>query len=169
MSCFKCKSDRVASIGSKSSDLNAYTIDGVERDGYVPHDLGIGGGDYVEFDWCLNCGTIQGDWPLPPHKLEGMKLDKSNVKWVEDTVDGMVPYFKVPVEIRFVNRDQVYFTSPAFVKFVGDEYDEDEGEAGVMKQSIPFDVKQGDKLYVWCNIESATKVEHLEFRDWEQA
>jgi hypothetical protein len=31
----------------------------VEYDGYVPTGIGIGGNDYLEFDYCLNCGQIQ--------------------------------------------------------------------------------------------------------------
>lgn len=42
----------------------------IEFDGYVPDDLGIGGGDYVEFDLCLDCGQVQGTWPLPLSKKE---------------------------------------------------------------------------------------------------
>jgi hypothetical protein len=32
--------------------------------------MGIGGGDYVEFDYCLNCGQIQGQFPLNKTKVE---------------------------------------------------------------------------------------------------
>ena len=38
--------------------------------GYVPRDLGIGGGDDVQFDYCLDCGQIQGKFPLPRTALE---------------------------------------------------------------------------------------------------
>lgn len=42
-----------------------------EKDGYVPSDMGIGDSlDYVEFSWCLNCGQIQGVFPLPMTKVE---------------------------------------------------------------------------------------------------
>jgi len=27
--------------------------------GYVPHDFNIGGGDYIDFRYCLDCGRIQ--------------------------------------------------------------------------------------------------------------
>ena len=37
---------------------------------YVPRDLGIGGGDDVHFDYCLDCGQIQGKFPLLPAELE---------------------------------------------------------------------------------------------------
>jgi hypothetical protein len=41
-----------------------------DHDGYVPNDLGIGGGDYIQFSYCMDCGKIQGSFPLPPSKLE---------------------------------------------------------------------------------------------------
>jgi hypothetical protein len=31
---------------------------------YPPYHLGIGGGDYIKFSFCANCGQIQGTWPL---------------------------------------------------------------------------------------------------------
>jgi len=38
--------------------------------GYVPDDIGIGGNDYVKFKYCLNCGQIQGKFPIPESELE---------------------------------------------------------------------------------------------------
>lgn len=70
MKC-KCQSDRIARIMAKSSDLNCVRLKGEELDGYLPADMGIGSGDYIEFDWCLECGQIQGGfWPLPECELE---------------------------------------------------------------------------------------------------
>jgi hypothetical protein len=40
--------------------------------GYVPRDLGIGGGDDVHFDYCLDCGQIQGKFPLLPSEMESV-------------------------------------------------------------------------------------------------
>ncbi len=37
---------------------------------YVPRDLEIGGGDDVLLDYCLDCGPIQGEFPLPPTVME---------------------------------------------------------------------------------------------------
>jgi len=72
--CQRCNSKRVAGIGSKSSDCNSISINAspecLNHDGYVPRDMGIGGGDYIEFDYCLDCGQLQGEFPLPPTKLE---------------------------------------------------------------------------------------------------
>ena len=68
--CQKCPSKRIASFSAKSSDLNHVRLGEKEHDGYVPRDMGIGGGDYVEFDWCLDCGQLQGKFPLPATSLE---------------------------------------------------------------------------------------------------
>jgi len=43
---------------------------GGHQHGYVPRDLGIGGGDDVNFDYCLDCGQIQGRFPLPTTAME---------------------------------------------------------------------------------------------------
>ena len=59
--CQRCSSVRDANIGGKCSDMCGYSVgDGDALDGYVPGDMGIGGGDYIEFDFCLDCGQIQG-------------------------------------------------------------------------------------------------------------
>jgi hypothetical protein len=61
----------VASVNGKTSDLCYVTIQDVEKDGYVPSDMNIGGGDYLEFDYCLDCGQMIGEFPiLYPTKLE---------------------------------------------------------------------------------------------------
>lgn len=54
----QCKHTRTLSISAKCSDCCVVTYGDVESVGYVPRDLGIGGGDYVEFNLCLNCGKI---------------------------------------------------------------------------------------------------------------
>lgn len=70
MTCQRCQSERIAEISAKSKDLNLVWLGDHETDGYVPSDMGIGGDDYVEFAWCLDCGHIQGNWPLPQTRLE---------------------------------------------------------------------------------------------------
>ncbi len=70
MSCKTCRSDRVASISAKSSDMNAVGIGERRHEGGVPRDMGVGGGDYVRFSWCLDCGFMAGSWPLPQCELE---------------------------------------------------------------------------------------------------
>lgn len=82
MACQKCKSERVVQIQGKCDDrffasYNSPSIKGpieCQHDGYVPNDMGIGGGDEVEFQYCLECGQIQGSFPLEETKLERGKL-----------------------------------------------------------------------------------------------
>jgi hypothetical protein len=66
MKCQKCRSERIANISGKTSDCNNGFIEGKDFDGYVPNDIGIGGGDYIKIEWCLDCGQIQGEWPVHP-------------------------------------------------------------------------------------------------------
>ena len=70
MKCQKCSSERVANISGKTSDMCYVCIKEIESNGYVPCDMNIGGGDYIEFHFCLECGQIQGQWPLPKTELE---------------------------------------------------------------------------------------------------
>ena len=71
MSCIKCSSERVAYVNAKCRDLCYVSIQNLEHDGYVPADMNIGGGDYVRFEYCLDCGQIQGEFPSVISKLEG--------------------------------------------------------------------------------------------------
>jgi hypothetical protein len=89
MKC-KCGSERIANINVKCNDAFFIEIEDceegkstgngqVEYHGYVPRDLGIGGGDYVKLSYCLDCGQIQGDhFPLENTELEAMGDDYEN-------------------------------------------------------------------------------------------
>ncbi len=68
--CQACKSERIMSIYAKCSDLCVCNFGEHEHQGYVPSDIGVGGGDDVQFEYCLDCGQIQGDFPLPACDLE---------------------------------------------------------------------------------------------------
>lgn len=70
MSCQQCGSTRIANIAVNASDCHFVTLGEQEHIGYLPRDLGVGGGDYVKMKYCLDCGQIQGKWPLPPTELE---------------------------------------------------------------------------------------------------
>ena len=73
MPCQNCQSERVADAGGKCSDLSHFTLGEIDHQGYVPDEVGIGGGDYIEFAYCLDCGQIQGEWPLPLSPIENGK------------------------------------------------------------------------------------------------
>jgi len=68
--CQRCRSNKVVYVQAKCSDrfslFHNPPDDGtpIDYEGYVPMYMGIGGGDYVEFGYCLNCGQIQGDFPI---------------------------------------------------------------------------------------------------------
>ena len=76
--CQNCNSTRIAHISAKVSDMCQSTMvnsPDYEPDDfeYVPNDMNIHAlhdSDVMEFKMCLNCGTIQGQWPLPETKLE---------------------------------------------------------------------------------------------------
>lgn len=60
-----CEKQKIVSIMGKCSDtFNLECIEeGVDYNGYVPKDIGMGCDDEIYFDYCLNCGKIQGDFP----------------------------------------------------------------------------------------------------------
>jgi hypothetical protein len=70
MTCNKCNGNRIADVNGKVSDMCFVSINGKDHDGYVPSDMNIGGSDYLEFQYCLDCGQMQGKFPLPTTKLE---------------------------------------------------------------------------------------------------
>lgn len=76
MSCQRCKSIRIANVTAKCSDCCGIDIGDYSHEGSIPKDLGIGGGDYVDFAYCLECGQLQGQFPLPPIQIDGRELKK---------------------------------------------------------------------------------------------
>jgi hypothetical protein len=70
--CQRCKSQRVVRCGAKCSDMFWAAIGNHEYQGYVPTDMGIGNDswDYVKFEYCLECGQLQNQWPVPETQLE---------------------------------------------------------------------------------------------------
>lgn len=68
--CQKCRSLRVAKVNGKTSDMAYVEVAGKPKDGYVPRDMNIGGGDYLSFSYCLDCGQMQGTFPLPKTEME---------------------------------------------------------------------------------------------------
>ncbi len=64
MSCDSCNSNRLVNVSGKCSDMCNISYKQMERDDDVPRDMEIGGGDYLEFTYCLDCGKIQGNFPI---------------------------------------------------------------------------------------------------------
>ena len=69
----KCNSDRIAFLNGKTSDMCQFQYKDIDKDGYVPKDLVIGKngyGDYINFHFCLECGKIQGEFPISDEEVE---------------------------------------------------------------------------------------------------
>jgi hypothetical protein len=76
MKCRRCGGRRVARVCGKTSDLCGVTLGRRRASGYVPRDMGIcagGNSDYLDFSYCLDCGQIQGPFPLPKTALEARR------------------------------------------------------------------------------------------------
>jgi hypothetical protein len=63
MSCVRCAEDRVISISGKCDDRFSARYKGQSYQGYSLRGIGIGGGDYINIEYCLNCGQMQGEFP----------------------------------------------------------------------------------------------------------
>ena len=73
MSCDKCSSDRIISIGGKTSDMFNCQYKDIDHGGYVPEGIIIGDGgygDYIQFNLCLECGKIQGKFPISDNQVK---------------------------------------------------------------------------------------------------
>lgn len=63
MKCKTCGSDRVMELYAHARDCFSISYKGMEYDGYMPYVRGIGHGDDISIDICLECGQIQGMFP----------------------------------------------------------------------------------------------------------
>lgn len=69
MHCQRCGSDRVLTISGKCSDCSNAMYKDREHDGYVLYGVGLGGGDYIEATVCMECGQLQGEFPISEEKV----------------------------------------------------------------------------------------------------
>lgn len=58
MTCV-CGSDRIISVGGKTSDMSWASYKDLSHNGYVISGLGVGRSDYLEIDFCADCGRLQ--------------------------------------------------------------------------------------------------------------
>lgn len=65
--CQKCGAVSIVKVNAKCSDRCEMTHLHRSYDGYVLRDMGVGEGDYIEFDFCANCGQIQDEFPKRIH------------------------------------------------------------------------------------------------------
>ena len=81
-SCQECGAVAIVEVTGKISDMCHMRHLHRSYDGYVLRDMGVGEDDYLEFEFCVNCGQIQGDWPKRIHgrivtkQTEGYPYDR---------------------------------------------------------------------------------------------
>jgi hypothetical protein len=68
--CQKCSSSSVLHISGKTDDRFSASFKNLEHDGYVLSGVNIGGGDYVEMEICMNCGQVQGTFPVTDDRVK---------------------------------------------------------------------------------------------------
>ena len=76
MICQRCESTRILEASAHADDRQAWRIGNKDGDGYLPGDFGIGRGEDMMIAVCLDCGQLQGKWPLPPSEFETSKPDE---------------------------------------------------------------------------------------------
>ena len=75
--CQACHSARIASISGKCKDTCWIKI-GNKEDVSYPPGWNIGYGDHIWFAYCLDCGQIQGKFPVELTYLEEGWVDEND-------------------------------------------------------------------------------------------
>ena len=68
--CQKCESFRILDFYGRVRDAFSAQILTKDYGGYVPYDIGLGGDEDLKGSLCLDCGQLQGTWPLPSAEIE---------------------------------------------------------------------------------------------------
>ena len=65
--CQRCGAVAIVQVTGKTSDGCFMRHLHREYDGYVLRGMGVGQDDYLEFEFCVKCGQIQGEFPKKIH------------------------------------------------------------------------------------------------------
>jgi hypothetical protein len=123
MSCQRCQSDRIVSVHGKCDDRCTVSMNGNEMNGYVPDDIGVGGSDYIEIDCCLNCGQLQGEFPLPPADIEKDITDEEVVEFFDNHFTQGQSISDIPRRRQYQMIDEAAHLSYSFRSFMKDFFD----------------------------------------------
>lgn len=106
MKCDKCSSDKILSAFGKCNDCANVEIKsiGYSEEGYLPQGLGIGGGDYIEFRMCLDCGKVQGSFPIDISSLKEEELSEDELNDFYENYLNEVPLYKI-LSINFLENN----------------------------------------------------------------
>ena len=78
--CVKCGSTHiihVSSILSLCDEGTTVTLDGTTHEIFIPRDFNIGGGNFIDFQCCNNCGQMVGIWPIKASNVPISERDLS--------------------------------------------------------------------------------------------
>jgi hypothetical protein len=84
MAC-KCGSTRIISVGAKASDCQnwSYEKDGEligDKQDYAPYIPKVAGGDYIQLEFCADCGQIQNFKPVSEEMLaEYFEIEEASI------------------------------------------------------------------------------------------
>jgi len=73
MKCDKCGSEKIVHVNGKCGDSVYILYKENEKSGEVPRNIGIGEGDYIKMDYCLDCGKIQGKFPVDDRVIKNLE------------------------------------------------------------------------------------------------
>ena len=106
MACKHCESERIACVNAKCSDLGYFECEhlNIDHDGYLPYIPNVCGGDYAEVEFCLECGMIQGDFPISDETVKNAvdpDDDEDDDDWDDDDEEN-APVNTPPPKIEVV-------------------------------------------------------------------
>lgn len=100
--CDKCNSTRLLAASTFCCNALNLVFQETQYTGYVPEGYNIGESiKQLEFTYCMDCGKMQGTFPMPMTKMEiGMEgIDEPKVEGLYDAEDGKEYKNPYPVEI----------------------------------------------------------------------
>ena len=76
MNCQTCNKDNCLIVSIKCSEYGTIRIDGKKTD----TDMSINNTDYIDFVVCIDCGHMQGNFPVPIEKWKNLILWRAENK-----------------------------------------------------------------------------------------
>lgn len=122
MKCQRCKSERIADVKGKCSNNCLVKFAGFETEGTIPEDLGFGGGDYIRFSVCINCGQMQEEFPIPLSYMEKEISDDDIISWF-DSFFSEGDKIKPNLDLANSALEDAKTLHPKFGKFISDLFD----------------------------------------------
>ena len=125
MTC-KCGNyTRFLNVQGKCSDLSFTSVPHLkyENDGYAPHIPGLGGGDYIEVQVCLNCGLLQGF--KAPYSDEDLKttleIEDEEHEELDENLEALIAAIAEIDMLRWTGREVANVIKRVYTDF-HDEY-----------------------------------------------